>query len=70
VQDGAPPTAAELTDGFALTGFFLARHAFEPRGLALAEARAHFVDAVIRYREPGVRSEDNAVPPHHDTSTS
>jgi DNA repair protein RecO (recombination protein O) len=48
VEDSAPRDVAELADGFALTGFFLARHAFEPRGLALAQARAHFVEAVIR----------------------
>src|SRR5262245_28499665 len=47
VEEGAPPTAAELADGFALTGFFLARHAFEPRVLALTQARAHFVEAVV-----------------------
>jgi DNA repair protein RecO (recombination protein O) len=53
VAESAPRDLADLADGFALTGFFLARHAFEPRGLALAEARAHFVDAIIRTREPG-----------------
>jgi DNA repair protein RecO (recombination protein O) len=51
IEDGAPRGAAELADGFALTGFFLARHAFEPRGLALAPARAHFVEAIIRNEE-------------------
>ena len=40
--------AAELTAGFALTGFFLARHLFEPRGLALPDTRAHFLTAVLR----------------------
>jgi DNA repair protein RecO (recombination protein O) len=53
VAESAPRDLADLADGFALTGFFLARHAFEPRGLALAEARAHFVDAIIRTQEPG-----------------
>ena len=33
---------------FALTGFFLDRHAFAPRGLALPEARSHFVTALTR----------------------
>ena len=32
---------------FALTGFFLDRHAFGPRGLALPDARARFVSAVL-----------------------
>ncbi|HEX5846460.1 MAG: DNA repair protein RecO [Rhodoplanes sp.] len=41
-------SAAELTTGFALTGFFLTRHLFEPRGLALPDTRAHFLAAVLR----------------------
>jgi DNA repair protein RecO (recombination protein O) len=41
-------SAAELADAFALTGFFLDRHAFAPRGLPLPEARAHFVTAIMR----------------------
>src|SRR5664280_2608602 len=35
-------------DGFALTGFFLARHVLEPRGLALGDERAHFIAAILR----------------------
>jgi len=42
------PSAEALRDGFALTGFFLARHLFEPRGEALPEARQHFIAAVSR----------------------
>lgn len=38
---------AELADAFALAGFFLERHAFAPRGLALPDARARFVAAVL-----------------------
>jgi DNA repair protein RecO (recombination protein O) len=45
--DVAPPSAADLADGFAVTGFFLARHVCEPRGHALPEARASFVKAVV-----------------------
>jgi DNA repair protein RecO (recombination protein O) len=41
------PSAADLADGFAVTGFFLLHHVFEPRGLALPEARAGFVAAVV-----------------------
>ncbi len=41
-------SAADLADAFMLTGFFLDRHAFAPRGLAMAEARAHFVTAIMR----------------------
>jgi len=44
----AAPTPAELADGFALTGYFLARHAFEPRGQALPDARAQFIAAIAR----------------------
>jgi DNA repair protein RecO (recombination protein O) len=44
----APQAAGDLTDAFALTGFFLDRHAFAPRGLPLPEARAHFVSALTR----------------------
>ena len=44
----ATPSAAELSEAYALTGFFLARHMFEPRGLALPDARAHFIAAVAR----------------------
>jgi DNA repair protein RecO (recombination protein O) len=42
------PSAASLRDGFALTGFFLARHVFEPRGETLPPARQHFIAAVAR----------------------
>ena len=33
--DPAAPSADDVADGFALTGFFLARHVLEPRGLSL-----------------------------------
>lgn len=42
------PTSPDLTDGFALTGHFLVRHALEPRGLALSDERAHFIAALNR----------------------
>jgi DNA repair protein RecO (recombination protein O) len=42
------PTLADVAAGFALTGFFLAQHAFEPRGQDLADARAHFIAAALR----------------------
>ena len=45
--DAEPASAADLADAFALTGFFLDRHAFAPRGLALPDARARFVAAVL-----------------------
>ncbi|HLH95392.1 MAG TPA: DNA repair protein RecO [Xanthobacteraceae bacterium] len=46
-QEASASTAADLTDAFAVTGFFLARHAFEPRGLAMPDARASFVTAAV-----------------------
>jgi DNA repair protein RecO (recombination protein O) len=47
-QQTASPGPGDLVDAFALTGFFLDRHAFAPRGLSLPEARAHFVTALTR----------------------
>jgi len=44
----AVPSLRDLADGFALTGFFLSRHALEPRGLKLADERAHFIAALER----------------------
>jgi len=41
------PGADDLADAFAVTGFFLLRHVFEPRGMALPDARGSFVSAVI-----------------------
>lgn len=41
------PSAAELRDGFALTGFFLARHVYEPRGEPLPQSRHHFIAAAL-----------------------
>jgi DNA repair protein RecO (recombination protein O) len=38
----------DVTDGFALTGFFLTRHVYEPRGLALPDARSHYIAALNR----------------------
>jgi DNA repair protein RecO (recombination protein O) len=46
-RDDEPASAADIADAFALTGFFLERHAFAPRGLALPDARTRFVAAVL-----------------------
>src|SRR6516162_3743024 len=40
------PSPQDLANGFMLTGFFLARHVLEPRGLSLADARASFIAAL------------------------
>jgi len=50
--DQGVPSAAELRDGFALTGFFLARHVYEPRGEPMPESRHHFIAAVARSATP------------------
>jgi DNA repair protein RecO (recombination protein O) len=46
--DDAAGSADDLADAYALTGFFLERHAFAPRGLAVPEARAQFIAALTR----------------------
>jgi DNA repair protein RecO (recombination protein O) len=48
------PSPQDIADGFALTGFFLARHVLEPRGLSLAEARASFIAALRRDSRPAM----------------
>src|SRR5262249_50070961 len=40
------PSPQDVADGFALTGFFLAPHVLEPRGLGLADARASLIAAL------------------------
>jgi DNA repair protein RecO (recombination protein O) len=44
----ARPSAGELADAFAVTGFFLGRHVLEPRSLRLPEARERFIAAAMR----------------------
>jgi len=46
--DAAParPSAGELAAGFAVTGFFLGRYVFEPRGMHVPDARERFIAAV------------------------
>lgn len=39
---------ADLQDGFQLTGHFLLRHVLEPRGQGHSDARAGFINALIR----------------------
>jgi DNA repair protein RecO (recombination protein O) len=47
-SDAEQAPLTEVADGFALTGFFLARHAFEPRGQSLPDSRAQFVASIMR----------------------
>lgn len=44
---GARAETGELAAGFRLTGFFLQRHVYEPRGLTPPEARERFVALVL-----------------------
>ena len=46
--EAGEPATGELSDAFALTGFFLERHVLEPRGLPMHDARASFINAVLR----------------------
>jgi DNA repair protein RecO (recombination protein O) len=46
-QGRALPRRDEIAAGFALTGHFLARHVYEPRGLAPPETRAAFIAAAL-----------------------
>src|SRR6185369_10593629 len=46
-QEGGP-ASGDLGDAFALTGFFLERHVFEPRGVAMHDSRARFIATVLR----------------------
>jgi DNA repair protein RecO (recombination protein O) len=52
LSDGVTPSLGDMADGFALTGFFLARHVLEPRGIVFADAREGFVSAVLGRRLP------------------
>jgi DNA repair protein RecO (recombination protein O) len=48
VEAGLSPGAGEIADAFRLTGYFLARRVFEPRAIALPEARGRFLALVAR----------------------
>jgi DNA repair protein RecO (recombination protein O) len=51
VPSEASPDAAAVTDAFHLTGYFLARHVYEPRGLEPSEARTAFLGLIARQRD-------------------
>ncbi|WP_347264000.1 DNA repair protein RecO [Nitrobacter sp.] len=51
-QDGW--SEQDLLDGFELTGRFLLRHVLEPRGQGHSDARAGFINAVVRKRTAAV----------------
>ena len=47
-QDEEKPSATDVANGFEITGFFLARHLFEPRGVEVPDARRQFIAAILR----------------------
>src|SRR5438105_676043 len=53
-EPGGAPSPAELAEAFALTGFFLGRHVFGPRGEPEPEARGRFLAAVLRAPAEGM----------------
>jgi DNA repair protein RecO (recombination protein O) len=48
------PSSQDISDGFELTGFFLARHVLEPRNIRFADARASFIAAILRDTRPAM----------------
>ena len=53
--EAGEPAVELLAQAFALTGFFLERHVLEPRGQTMHDARASFINSVLR-DEGGVRA--------------
>ncbi len=51
---------AALDEAFRLTGFFLARHVYEPRGIEPPEARAALLTALVRGASRSSEGEDAA----------
>lgn len=49
---GSRADAQGVDQGFRLTGFFFERHVYEPRGIAVPEARSAFLAAVRRQLRP------------------
>jgi DNA repair protein RecO (recombination protein O) len=47
-EDGPEPTPPEIAQAFRLTGFFLERELFAPRGLKLPDARAALINGLSR----------------------
>ena len=61
LETGLRADTEAIADAFRLTGFFFARHVYEPRGLAEPEARAAFLGALRRhYATPSAGSGESA----------
>jgi len=44
----AHPQAEDIAAGFRLTGYFLARDVYEPRGIAVPDARTSYIEGILR----------------------
>jgi DNA repair protein RecO (recombination protein O) len=55
-DNGAEPDSGDLADAFRLTGYFLDRHVYEPRGLTAPDARASLIALIARSAIPPARS--------------
>jgi DNA repair protein RecO (recombination protein O) len=56
VQENHAADFESLTAAFRLTGFFLHRHVYEPRGLEASAAREGFVQAALKALNPAART--------------
>jgi DNA repair protein RecO (recombination protein O) len=54
-----PPLEIQVRAGFTLSGHFLSRHVWEPRGIRPPDSRAAFVSAVIRLLAPVEARDDS-----------
>lgn len=52
-----PPPATDIAAAFRLTGYFLARHVYEPRGIDMPDARARLIALVERVGDPPPRGD-------------
>ncbi len=55
LEELASPTPKDVLDGFALTGFFLNLHVFDPRGLKAPLARGRMIERISQKWEPVLR---------------
>ena len=55
-EEPAPVSSGDIADGFALTGFFLARDVLAPRSIDWGEARGRFIAASLRFAPANARA--------------
>ncbi len=60
LQPGLRADSGALDQAFRLTGFFMARHVYEPRGLQSPDARGGFLAALRKHHAAKARGEDAA----------